>query len=316
MTDGDLPPTSPDPAPEPERGLLARARGHLMDLTPLRESRDFRLLFLGKSVSDFGDEIVATVVPFQVFQLTHSTLAVGLLGLCALDPRLRVPDHRWCVRRRGRASAVRDRDARLARGDVGADGRERDARRAVALAALRVRDALRRALHVQPAGDVHVAGTAAPTGPAPVVERARSGLRHDRRDGGARGRRHPDPHDRAGGSVRVRCVHVPVRDRDGLAHEALTAVGRRRLGELGGDRGRVPVPEGQAHDPVGVRCRSDRDDVRVPDGAVPGDRRAARTRIGGGRPRPALRGAGARRRSSPRRSPAARSTSGGRAARS
>ena len=57
-----------------------------MDLTPLRESRDFRLLFIGKSVSDFGDEIVATVVPFQVYQLTHSTLAVGLLGLCALVP--------------------------------------------------------------------------------------------------------------------------------------------------------------------------------------------------------------------------------------
>jgi len=86
MTDGDPQSTASDPAPEPEPGLLARARGHLMDLTPLRESRDFRLLFLGKSVSDLGDEIVATVVPFQVFQLTHSTLAVGLLGLCALVP--------------------------------------------------------------------------------------------------------------------------------------------------------------------------------------------------------------------------------------
>jgi MFS family permease len=57
-----------------------------MDVTPLRESRDFRLLFLGKSVSDFGDEIVATVVPFQVYALTHSTLAVGMLGLCQLVP--------------------------------------------------------------------------------------------------------------------------------------------------------------------------------------------------------------------------------------
>jgi MFS family permease len=57
-----------------------------MDFTPLRESHDFRLLFLGKTVSDFGDEIVATVVPFQVYQLTHSTLAVGLLGLCELIP--------------------------------------------------------------------------------------------------------------------------------------------------------------------------------------------------------------------------------------
>ncbi len=75
-------------------GLLARARGHLVDLTPLRESRDFRLFFLGKSVSDFGDEIVATVVPFQVYQLTHSTLAVGLLGLCELRAGAVLPDHR------------------------------------------------------------------------------------------------------------------------------------------------------------------------------------------------------------------------------
>ena len=57
--------------PDAEQGLLARARGHLVDLTPLRVSRDFRLLFLGKSVSDFGDEIVASVVPFQVYEITR-----------------------------------------------------------------------------------------------------------------------------------------------------------------------------------------------------------------------------------------------------
>ena len=66
--------------------LLARLRAHVVDLTPLRVSRDFRLLFLGKSVSDFGDEIVAVAVPFQVYVITHSTLAVGLLGLCQLVP--------------------------------------------------------------------------------------------------------------------------------------------------------------------------------------------------------------------------------------
>jgi MFS family permease len=68
------------------RSLLARLRSHVVDLTPLRVSRDFRLLFLGKSVSDFGDEIVAVVVPFQVYEITHSTLAVGMLGLCQLVP--------------------------------------------------------------------------------------------------------------------------------------------------------------------------------------------------------------------------------------
>jgi MFS family permease len=77
---------TPRPDPPPREGILQRARGHLMDLTPLRVSRDFRLLFFGHSVSNFGDEIVAVAIPYQVFQLTGSTLAVGLLGLAALVP--------------------------------------------------------------------------------------------------------------------------------------------------------------------------------------------------------------------------------------
>ena len=74
----------PDPARRPN--ALARARAHLVDVTPMRVSRDFRLLFIGRSVSDFGDEIVAVVVPFQVYEITRSTLAVGLFGLCQLIP--------------------------------------------------------------------------------------------------------------------------------------------------------------------------------------------------------------------------------------
>jgi MFS family permease len=77
---------TPRPDPPPTRGIFRRARAHLMDVTPLKVSRDFRLLFIGHSVSNFGDEIVAVAVPYQVFQITHSTLAVGLLGLAALIP--------------------------------------------------------------------------------------------------------------------------------------------------------------------------------------------------------------------------------------
>jgi MFS family permease len=76
---------SPPHDPQP-KGFLARARGHLVDVTPLRVSRDFRRLFLGRSISDFGDEIVAVVIPFQVYEITGSTLAVGLLGLVELVP--------------------------------------------------------------------------------------------------------------------------------------------------------------------------------------------------------------------------------------
>ncbi|HEX7247735.1 MAG TPA: MFS transporter [Actinomycetota bacterium] len=68
------------------RGFLARARDHLVDLTPLKLSRDFRRLFVGRSISDFGDEVVMVVVPFQVYEITGSTLAVGLIGLAELVP--------------------------------------------------------------------------------------------------------------------------------------------------------------------------------------------------------------------------------------
>lgn len=76
---------SPPHDPQPE-GFLARARDHLVDLTPLKVSRDFRRLFIGRSISDFGDEVVMVVVPFQVYEITGSTLAVGLVGLAELVP--------------------------------------------------------------------------------------------------------------------------------------------------------------------------------------------------------------------------------------
>jgi MFS family permease len=78
-------PLSPGSQPPP-KGFIARAKAHLVDLTPLRISRDFRLLFIGRSISDFGDEVVAVAIPFMVFQLTGSTLAVGLIGLAQLIP--------------------------------------------------------------------------------------------------------------------------------------------------------------------------------------------------------------------------------------
>jgi MFS family permease len=59
-----------------------------LDLTPLRRHRDFRLLFLGQLVSFFGSMLTYVAVPYQVFQLTHSSLTVGLLGTVQLVPLL------------------------------------------------------------------------------------------------------------------------------------------------------------------------------------------------------------------------------------
>ena len=67
--------------------LLRRLFGAIaIDLTPLRASRDYRLLFTGQFVSAFGSAISYVVLPWQMYQLTRSTLLVGLLGLAEFFP--------------------------------------------------------------------------------------------------------------------------------------------------------------------------------------------------------------------------------------
>jgi len=53
----------------------------VVDITPLRRHRDFRLLYIGRSVSFFGSMITVVAFPYQVYQLTHNLLLVGLLGV-------------------------------------------------------------------------------------------------------------------------------------------------------------------------------------------------------------------------------------------
>jgi MFS family permease len=59
-----------------------------MDTRPLRRHREFRLLYIGQAVSFFGSMITYVAIPFQMYQLTHSSLAVGLLGLFEIVPIL------------------------------------------------------------------------------------------------------------------------------------------------------------------------------------------------------------------------------------
>ena len=76
---------------EPEPAELqpwARLRGLAIDLGPLRRHPAFRRLFVGQTISTFGSEIAAVAAPYQLYQLTHSTLQVGLLSLCELVPLL------------------------------------------------------------------------------------------------------------------------------------------------------------------------------------------------------------------------------------
>ena len=58
----------------------------LVDTTPLRESRDFRLLFIGQLISMLGTQLTVVAIPYQVYRLTHSSLQVGAISLAQLLP--------------------------------------------------------------------------------------------------------------------------------------------------------------------------------------------------------------------------------------
>jgi MFS family permease len=57
-----------------------------MDVTPLRVSRDYRALIGGQLVSSLGTQLTAVAVPFQVYEMTRSSLDVGLVSLTQLVP--------------------------------------------------------------------------------------------------------------------------------------------------------------------------------------------------------------------------------------
>jgi len=61
-------------------------RALAVDATPLRTSRDFRLLWTGELVSETGSQIALVAIYVQVFALTGSVAAVGLVGLVQLVP--------------------------------------------------------------------------------------------------------------------------------------------------------------------------------------------------------------------------------------
>jgi MFS family permease len=58
----------------------------LLDITPLRVSRDYRLLFFGQLVSFFGSMMTFIVVPVQMFKLTESSAMVGAIYLAEFVP--------------------------------------------------------------------------------------------------------------------------------------------------------------------------------------------------------------------------------------
>ena len=82
----DSHPETPPGADRPGlRELLARVA---IDTRPLKTSRPFRWLWFGQMVSYIGSQIVGVAVPYQVYQLTGSTLQVALVSFVELVPLL------------------------------------------------------------------------------------------------------------------------------------------------------------------------------------------------------------------------------------
>ena len=63
-------------------------RAVAIDAGLLRRRREFRLLVIGQAVSEVGSMLTFVAVPFQVYELTGSSLAVGLLGIAEFAPIL------------------------------------------------------------------------------------------------------------------------------------------------------------------------------------------------------------------------------------
>jgi MFS family permease len=56
------------------------------DLSPLRESRDYRLLTAGTLITGLGSQAALVALPYQLYVQTHEPVLVGLLGLVELGP--------------------------------------------------------------------------------------------------------------------------------------------------------------------------------------------------------------------------------------
>jgi MFS family permease len=57
-----------------------------IDVGPLKRNPQFRYLFFGQLISTLGSNISYVAAPFLIYQMTHSTAMVGLVGVISLIP--------------------------------------------------------------------------------------------------------------------------------------------------------------------------------------------------------------------------------------
>jgi MFS family permease len=58
----------------------------IVDLAPLRASRDLRLLIVGEFLTGLGTQAALVALPYQLYTQTHSAFLTGLLGAVELGP--------------------------------------------------------------------------------------------------------------------------------------------------------------------------------------------------------------------------------------
>ena len=68
--------------------VVERLKGLRVDLTPARQSRDFRFMVLAGTIFTLGQAISYVAIPYQIYTLTGSNTMVGLIGLVELVPLL------------------------------------------------------------------------------------------------------------------------------------------------------------------------------------------------------------------------------------
>jgi hypothetical protein len=56
-----------------------------VDVTPLRTSRNFRLLLVGQCVSLLGGNLAIVAVAYRIYQRTNSSLRVGVVSFTQLS---------------------------------------------------------------------------------------------------------------------------------------------------------------------------------------------------------------------------------------
>jgi MFS family permease len=77
---------APAPPVAASGGVRHLVRLATIDVGPLRRHRDFRLLFAGYGLSFLGSMVTYVAIPYQAYQLTGSSLVVGLLSFAELVP--------------------------------------------------------------------------------------------------------------------------------------------------------------------------------------------------------------------------------------